>query len=82
MVYPLIENNERGKNVRLYALHCKLCFLHKAHIDKDIVHKIRQAMNANNVLGGKQFQEQIEVVFGRRITKGKKGRPKKRVGLN
>lgn len=51
--------------------------LFKAHIDVDIDDQIRTATNGNFVLGNKRFQEQISNSLGRRVTKGKAGRPKK-----
>ena len=50
--------------------------LFKAHMDVDLDDEIRTATNGNFVLGGSQFQEQIEQALGRRVTKGKAGRPK------
>ena len=49
--------------------------LFKAHVD-DIDNQIRTATNGNYVLGNKRFQSQIERSLGRRVTKGKAGRPK------
>jgi putative transposase len=37
--------------------------------------KIRSATNGNYVLGSACFQERISVALGRRVTKGKSGRP-------
>jgi len=51
--------------------------LFKAHLDVDIDDQIRSATNGNYVLGSKQFQQQIADSLGRRVTKGKAGRPKK-----
>ena len=51
--------------------------LFKAHLDVAIDDQIRSATNGNYVLGNKRFQEQIANALGRRVTKGKAGRPKK-----
>ena len=51
--------------------------LFKAHID-DIDDQIRTATNVNYVLGNQRFQEQIAHALGRRVTKGKAGRPKQK----
>ena len=46
-------------------------------MDVAIDDQIRSATNGNYVLGNKRFQEQIAKALGRRVTKGKAGRPKK-----
>ena len=51
--------------------------LFKAHVDVGIDDQIRSATNGNYVLGNKRFQQQIANSLGRRVTKGKAGRPKK-----
>ena len=48
--------------------------LFKAHVD-DIDNQIRIATNGNYVLGNRRFQEQLAHALGRRVTKGKAGRP-------
>ena len=50
--------------------------LFKAHIDPGIHNQIRSATNGNYVLGNMQFQDQIAEAVGRRVTRGKAGRPK------
>ena len=50
--------------------------LFKAHMGIDIDNQIRTATNGNYVLGNKRFQKQIARALGRRVTKGKAGRPK------
>ena len=52
--------------------------LFKAHVE-DIDNQIRSATNGNCVLGNQSFQEQIENALGRRVRKGKAGRPKQTV---
>jgi len=37
--------------------------------------RIREALNAGLVLGSRQFCEQLELQFGRRVTPAKMGRP-------
>ena len=49
--------------------------LFKAHVD-DIDNQIRTATKGNYVLGTPRFQKQIAHALGRRVTKGKAGRPK------
>ena len=50
--------------------------LFKAHVDPEIDNQIRSATNGNYVLGNQRFQDQITKMLGRRVTKGKAGRPK------
>ena len=50
--------------------------LFKAHLDPEVVARIRSATNGNVVLGNKRFAEQIARMLKRRVTKGKPGRPK------
>ena len=47
----------------------------ESHINEKIVNEIRDATNGNFVLGNKRFQEVIEMMLGRRVVKGKAGRP-------
>ena len=50
--------------------------LFKAHLDPEVVARIRSATNGNVVLGSKRFEEQIAGMLKRRVTRGKAGRPK------
>ena len=50
--------------------------LFKAHLDPEVVARIRSATNGNVVLGSKSFEEQIAKMLKRRVTQGKAGRPK------
>ncbi len=50
--------------------------LFKTHVDGAMDKQIRSATNGNYVLGNKRFQKQIAQTLGRRVTKGKAGRPK------
>ena len=50
--------------------------LFKVHMDEGVVdYKIRAATNGNYVLGTHRFQEVIGRMLGRRVTKGRAGRP-------
>jgi len=51
--------------------------LFNAHVDQNVDDQIREATNGNFVLGNSRFQEEIEQVLGKRVTKGVVGRPKK-----
>ncbi len=46
-------------------------------VSQNLNNVIRSATNGNNVLGKSQFQYQIESMLGRRVCRGKPGRPKK-----
>ena len=50
-------------------------FLFQQHVKDDIDSEIRVATNGNYVLGNQKFQKEIEQALGRRVTKGKSGRP-------
>jgi len=50
--------------------------LFRSQENVDTEDQIRSATNGNYVLGNKGFQEQIALALGRRVTKGKAGRPK------
>jgi putative transposase len=47
-------------------------------LDPGMVDEIRAATNGNYVLGSSQFQVQIAATWGRRVTRGQSGRPRKR----
>jgi len=68
-------DREEGKRREAYR------GLFKAHVD-DIDNQIRTATNGNYVLGNQRFQEQIAHALGRRVTKGKAGRPKETEALD
>ncbi|MBL1275948.1 MAG: transposase [Ectothiorhodospiraceae bacterium] len=51
--------------------------LFKTHVNQPFDDEIRSATNGNFVLGSKKFQDEIESKLGRRVVRGKAGRPKK-----
>ncbi|MDP1717608.1 MAG: transposase [Burkholderiales bacterium] len=51
--------------------------LFKAHLDPEVVARIRSATNGNVVLGSKRFEEEIAKMLKRRVTPGKAGRPRR-----
>ena len=63
----------RGEDARREAYRA----LFKAHLDPDVISRIRSATNGNVVLGNKRFEEQIAKMLKRRVTRGKAGRPKR-----
>lgn len=54
--------------------------LFKTHMDDTVLDEIRGATNGNYVLGTERFQEEIGMMLGRRVVKGKAGRPVIRKG--
>jgi putative transposase len=51
--------------------------LFKGQLDPGLVDQIRSSTNGNYVLGGSRFELEVEGVLGRRVRRGKPGRPKK-----
>jgi REP-associated tyrosine transposase len=49
--------------------------LFRSALDAEVVKEIREATNGGYALGGKRFLAQIEAAVGRRVTRGKAGRP-------
>jgi putative transposase len=48
-----------------------------AVVSQEELEQIRKATNGNYVLGDKRFQQEIEYTLGRRVTPGKRGRPRR-----
>jgi putative transposase len=69
---------QRGNN-RAVCFHAGEGYraLFKAHLDPEVIARIRSATNGNVVLGSKRFEEQIAKMLTRRVTRGKAGRPKR-----
>lgn len=55
--------------------------LFRSALDPEVVQEIRDATNGNYALGGERFKRHIEMVLGRRVTRGQRGRPRKREKL-
>ena len=51
--------------------------LFRYELDPGLVDEIRSATNGNYVLGSERFQEEVERMLRRRVTRGKPGRPRK-----
>lgn len=51
--------------------------LFRSHLEPGLIDEIRSATNGNFVLGNIAFQNQIAAELGRRVTRGKAGRPAK-----
>lgn len=56
--------------------------LFRAHVDEALTDEIRDATNGNFVLGDQRFQDQIAKILGRRVVRGKAGRPVKQEELS
>ncbi|MGS2724767.1 transposase [Porticoccus sp. GXU_MW_L64] len=52
--------------------------LFRYHLDPGLVDDIRQATNGNYALGSDRFKQEIESAIGRRVTRGRSGRPRKK----
>jgi REP-associated tyrosine transposase len=52
--------------------------LFRYELDSEEIDKIRKAVNGNFALGNKQFEEEISQMLGRRVSRGKAGRPRKK----
>ncbi|WP_423820570.1 transposase [Salinisphaera sp. SPP-AMP-43] len=51
--------------------------LFRYELDPGLVDEIRKATNGNYVLGSDRFEAEIAAALGRRVSRGKSGRPKK-----
>jgi putative transposase len=56
--------------------------LFRDELDPKIIDQIRSATNGNYVLGSPFFSAKVEAALGRRVTRGKAGRPKRELGLD
>jgi putative transposase len=55
--------------------------LFKAHMEPEMLVKIRTATNGNYALGDDSFQRQIARALGRRVTPGQAGRPREKPAI-
>lgn len=53
--------------------------LFKAHLDTDIIDRIRTSTNGNYALGGDRFKEEISLMLNRRVVPANAGRPAKKI---
>jgi len=51
--------------------------LFRHELESDEIDKIRKSANGNFALGNKRFEEEISKMLGRRVSRGKAGRPRK-----
>ena len=51
--------------------------LFRVHLEPRLVEQIRTATNGNYVLGSSRFAAEVAAAVGRRVTKGRPGRPRK-----
>ncbi|VVO05704.1 transposase [Pseudomonas fluorescens] len=75
LVTPHAQYNALGEAglVRAASYH-ELC---KGQLDPGLVNQIRVSTNGNYVLGSATFESEVQDALGRRVKKGKPGRPKK-----
>jgi putative transposase len=50
--------------------------LFRHHMDNDMLHEIRHALNHESILGSSYFMEKVERILDRRLEPGKPGRPR------
>jgi putative transposase len=53
--------------------------LFRQRLDPGVVDEIRGATNSNYVLGSARFQDQVSKALGRRVVRGRSGRPRKQL---
>jgi len=53
--------------------------LFRCQLDPGLVDEIRKATNGNYALGSPRFQDQVAKALGRRVVRGRSGRPKKEI---
>lgn len=49
--------------------------LFRTELDPEVIQEIRDSTNGGYVLGDSRFQEQLQAMAGRRVVRGKAGRP-------
>lgn len=49
--------------------------LFRGHVDSELVTEIRDSVNKGLALGSDRFKEEIEALYGRRVSEGRMGRP-------
>ena len=74
--HALYDALDKDKYVRLNTYR----ELFRYQLDPGVIDEIRCATNGNYVLGDSRFSEQIEKALGRRVTRGRAGRPLKLSG--
>ncbi len=52
--------------------------LFRYQLDPGLVDEIRKATNGNFAMGSDRFQEEVAKALGRRVTRGRSGRPRKK----
>ncbi|EAR21680.1 transposase [Nitrococcus mobilis] len=69
-LYTALGNNAEARQAAYRELF-------RYQLDPGTVDEIRAATNGNFALGSSQFQAQVTAALGRRVTRGKSGRPQK-----
>ncbi len=70
LIYHALSQDERLR-VEFYRE------LFRYQLDPGLVDQIRAATNGNYALGSPKFSAEVEAALGRRVTRGKAGRPKR-----
>ncbi len=73
--YQSLATDEQGRQAAYREL-----FRHQ--LDPGLVDEIRKATNGNYVLGTSRFQDEVARMLGRRVVRGRPGRPPKQKGTN
>jgi len=50
--------------------------LFRHHMDNNLLHEVREALNQELVLGSERFKDEIEQMLQRRVRAGRPGRPR------
>lgn len=75
--HPLYQALSRDEELRVEAY--RALFRHQ--LDSGLIDQIRNATNGNYTLGSPKFSAEVEAALGRRVTRGKPGRPKSESNL-
>jgi len=67
----LALGNTKEKRLQVYRA------LFDAYVDGELAEVITQAVDKGLALGGDRFADQVEALYGRRVTAARIGRPKK-----
>ena len=70
--YQALASDERGRQAAYRELF-------RYQLDPGLVDEIREATNGNYVLGTSRFQKEVARALGRRVVRGRSGRPKTQV---
>jgi putative transposase len=83
-VNPLITPHDMYKRLGKEEAERRQAYrkLFDAHVEQRMIEEIRSATNGNYVLGSNRFQQEMELMLGRRVAKGQAGRPMRKIDNN